>query len=92
VPARKGRIDRGLHYLQRRGMSRGVRGNSRGWLWIFLFAFASRRLRRAIGSEYEVVWRGEVRPGETIRIGHLAETYEGKPVRSRRRTPKRPSG
>ena len=31
------------------------------------------------------MWRGEVRPGETIRIGHLAETYDGKPVRSRRR-------
>jgi hypothetical protein len=91
VPARKGRIDRGLQYLQRRGMSKGVRGSSRVWLWVFVFSFVSRRLRRAVGSEYEVVWRGEVRPGETIRIGHLAETYDGKPVRSRRRTPKRPS-
>ena len=89
--ARKGRIDRGLQYLQRRGMSKGVRGSSRVWLWVFVFSFVSRRLRRAVGSEYEVVWRGEVRPGETIRIGHLAETYDGKPVRSRRRTPMRPS-
>jgi hypothetical protein len=52
----------------------------------------SRRLRRAVGSEYDVVWRGDVRPGETIRILHLAETYDGKPVRSRRRTPRAPSG
>ena len=89
--ARKGRIDRGLQYLQRRGMSKGVRGSSRVWLWVFVFSFVSRRLRRAVGSEYEVVWRGEVRPGETIRIGHLAETYDGKPVRSRRRTPSTPS-
>lgn len=91
MPPGKGRIDRGLRSLQRRGMAKGVRGGSRGWLWVFLVSFGLRRLRRAVGSEYEVVWRGEVRPGETIRIGHLAETYEGKPVRSRRRTPKRPS-
>jgi hypothetical protein len=92
VPTRKGRIERGLHYLQRRGMSKGVRGGSRVWLWVFLFSFVSRRLRRAVGSEYDVVWRGDVRPGETIRIRHLAETYDGKPVRSRRRTPRAPSG
>lgn len=90
--ARKGRIDRGLQYLQRRGMARGVRGTSRVWLWIFVFSFVSRRLRRAIGSEYELVWRGDVRPGESIRISHLTETYEGKPVRSRRRTPKPSAG
>jgi hypothetical protein len=90
--ARKGRVERGLQYLQRRGMAKGVRGDSRVWLWIFLFSVASRRLRRAIGSEYDVVWRGNLRPGETIRIGHLTETYEGKPVRSRRRTPKPSDG
>jgi hypothetical protein len=92
VLARKGRIDKGLRYLQRRGMAQGVRGGSRVWLGIFVFSFVSRRLRRAVGSEYEVVWRGEVRPGETIRVAHLAETYDGKPVRSRRRTPKKSSG
>jgi len=85
VPSRKQRIDRGLHYLQRRGMSKGVLGTSRPWLYVFVVSFGLRKLRRAIGSEYEVVWRGEVRPGETIRIGHLAETYDGKRVRSRRR-------
>jgi hypothetical protein len=90
--ARKGRIDRGLHYLQRRGMAKGVRGSSRVWLWIFVFSFVSRRLRKAIGSEYDVVWRGDVRPGETIRVAHLTETYEGKPVKSRRRVPKPSDG
>ncbi len=85
MPSRSGRVDRGLSYFQRRGMSRGVLGSSRPWLYVFLVSFGLRKLRQAIGSEYEVVWRGEVRPGETIRIGHLAETYEGKSVRSRRR-------
>lgn len=82
---RRGRIDRGLRRLQSRGMRRGVLGSSRGWLYVFLISFGLRRFRRAVGSEYDVVWRGEVRPGETLRIGHLAETYDGRAVRSRRR-------
>jgi len=85
VPSRSSRVDRGLSFFQRRGMNKGVLGSSRPWLYVFLVSFGLRKLRQAIGSEYEVVWRGEVRPGETIRIGHLAETYEGKSVRSRRR-------
>ena len=85
MPSRKARVDRGLHFIQRRGMNKGVLNSSRPWLYVFLVSFGLRKFRQAIGSEYEVVWRGEVRPGETIRIGHLAETYEGKAVRSRRR-------
>ena len=85
MPSRKRRLDRGLHFLQRRGMNKGVLGSARPWLYVFLVTLAVRRLRQAIGSEYDLVWRGEVRPGETIRIGHLAETYDGKAVRSRRR-------
>jgi hypothetical protein len=89
VPSRESRMDRRLHSLQRLGMSRGVLGGSRAWLYVFLVSFGLRKVRQAIGSEYEVVWRGEVRPGETIRIGHLAETYDGNKVRSRRRKIKR---
>lgn len=85
MPSQKGRVDRGLHLLQRRGLNKGVLGSSRGWLWVFVVSFGVRRLRRAIGSEYETVWRGEVRPGEVLQIGHLTETYEGRGVRSRRR-------
>lgn len=85
MPSRKNRLDRVLHTVQRRGMSKGVMGSSRPWLYVFVASFALRKFRQAIGSEYEVVWRGEVRPGETIRIGHLTETYDGKAVRSRRR-------
>ena len=38
-----------------------------------------------MGSESLIVFRDEIRPGETLRISHLAETYQGRKVRSRRR-------
>jgi hypothetical protein len=75
------RIDRGLRLVQSRGMRRGVRGGSRFWFWMYLAAWTGRRLRRAIGSEPVVVYRGEIKPGETIEIAHLTETYGGKRVR-----------
>ncbi|HKY65881.1 MAG TPA: hypothetical protein VJM49_05905 [Acidimicrobiales bacterium] len=85
MPSRERRVDRGLHFLQRLGLDKGVLGSSRGWFWVFVVTFGLRRLRRTIGSEYETVWRGEVRPGEVLQIGHLTETYQGRGVRSRRR-------
>jgi hypothetical protein len=44
-----------------------------------------RRVRRAIGSEYELVYRGTLKPGEVLEIGHRTETYDGRRVRARRR-------
>ena len=85
MPSQKNRLDNGLRYLQRRGVNKGVKGSSRSWFWVAVAAWGVRRLRRAIGSEYELVYRGEVKPGETLQIGHLTETYQGKRVRSRRR-------
>lgn len=79
------RLDKGLRLLQARGVNKGVLGSSRGWFWVAVVAWVLRRARRMVGSEYEVVYRGEVRPGEVLQIGHLPETYEGKRVRSRRR-------
>jgi hypothetical protein len=80
---RRGVVDRGLRLVQTRGMSRGVFGGSGTWFWVFLAAWGARRLRRAIGSEPVVVYRGEVEPGHTLEIGHLAETYGGKRIRRR---------
>lgn len=79
------RIERGLVHLQRAGMRHGVFGSSRFWFWVAVFAWASRRLRRAVGSEARLVYRGELRAGETLRIAHRPETYQGRRVRSRRR-------
>jgi hypothetical protein len=89
VPSPNARFDRGLHVLQRRGVSKGVVGSSRGWFWVAVVTWTVRRFRRAIGSEYELVYRGTLEPGETMEIGHLAETYGGKRVRSRRRKVRR---
>jgi hypothetical protein len=72
-----------LRLAQTRGMSRGVLGGSGAWFWVFLAAWGIRRLRRAIGSEAVLVYRGEVDPGHRIEIDHLAETYGGKRVRRR---------
>jgi hypothetical protein len=85
VPSRRNRLGRGLRRIQTRGVRRGIYGRSRGWFWVAVVAFVVRRLRRAFGGEYELVYRGEVKPGESIQINHLTRTYEGKPVRSRRR-------
>jgi hypothetical protein len=78
-------VDRGLGFLQRRGVHRGIYGGSRGWFWVAVITFGLRRLRKAIGSEYDVLYQGELKPGEVLQIGHRTETYEGKQVRSRRR-------
>jgi hypothetical protein len=79
------RTDSALVRLQRRGVRNGVFGDSRFWLYVAIFAWGSRFLRRAVGSESRLVYRGELRAGETIRVSHVAETYQGKRVRSRRR-------
>ena len=85
VTGSSSRSDGLLRYLQRTGMARGVLGTSRGWLYVFVGSLALRRLRKAIGSEPEVVFRGELKPGHAVTIDHLPETYDGRRVRVRRR-------
>jgi hypothetical protein len=79
------RSDRLLHVLQRTGMRRGLFGTSKGWTTIFVGALVLRRIRKAIGSEPEVVYRGELKAGEAFTISHLPQTYDGRRVRVRRR-------
>jgi hypothetical protein len=81
---RVSRLDRGLQILQRNGVRRGVVGGSRSWFWVAVATWGLRRLRRAIGSEPELVYRGELKPGQAFRIDHLPETYDGKKLRRRR--------
>ena len=81
------RTDRLLEFLQTRGVRGGIHRVSRPWLYVAVGSYALRRVLRAVGGEAEVVYRGELRPGETVRIAHKPETYAGKKVRSRRRTP-----
>jgi hypothetical protein len=69
------RTDNWLGLLQSRGFQRGIMGTSRTWAWVAVGAFVIRRLRRLAGSEPEVVFRGELKPGQTLRIDHLDEVY-----------------
>lgn len=69
------RTDNWLGLLQSRGIQRGIRGSSRTWAWIAVGAFIIRRVRRLAGSEPTVVFRGELKPGQTLRIDHLDEVY-----------------
>ena len=64
-----------LGLLQSRGVQRGVFGTSRSWFWIAIAAWVLRRLRRVVGSEPQLVYRGELKPGQVIQIDHLKEAY-----------------
>jgi hypothetical protein len=85
VAAERTKNDRLLQFLQRTGMRKGLMGTSRSWLYVFFGTLALRRVRRMIGSEAEVVFRGELKPGEAFTINHVPETYDGRRVRVRRR-------
>lgn len=82
--AKVSRVDKGLQVLQRNGVRRGVLGGSNRWFWIAVVTWSLRRFRRAIGSEPELVYRGELSPGQAFMIDHLPETYGGKRLRRRR--------
>ncbi|HEY8546248.1 MAG TPA: hypothetical protein VIL36_14410 [Acidimicrobiales bacterium] len=64
-----------LRFLQTRGVQRGVFGSSRTWFWIAIATWVLRRVRKVIGSEPELVYRGEIKPGQAIRIDHRTEVY-----------------
>jgi len=83
----RSRTDRALHLLQARGLRKGFYGDSKRWLYVLVVVIGLRQLRKFIGSEPDIVYRGELREGETVRIFHKPETYQGRTVRSRRRTP-----
>lgn len=82
---RASRSERALHLLQTTGMRKGFLGTSRAWTYVFFGTLVLRRLRKAVGSEPDVVYRGELKPGESFTIDHLPETYSGKRVKVRRR-------
>ena len=77
-----------LGFLQSRGVQRGVFGTSRAWFWVAVSAWVLRRIRKVVGSEPELVYRGEIKPGQAIQIDHLTEVYgtakRGALVRRRR--------
>jgi hypothetical protein len=53
---------------------RGVTGNSRAFLGIWLLITGFRLLKRLLADEPQVVYREELKPGEHLVIDHLTVT------------------
>ena len=59
-----------LRSLIRIGFTRGI-GGSRAWLAVGVTAGGLHMLRRAVKREPDVVYREELRPGQTLVIQHI---------------------
>lgn len=60
-------LERGLRYVMRTGIRRGM-GGSRGWMTAAILAGGVRGLRRLARTEPEVLYRTTIRPGERFVI------------------------
>lgn len=60
-----------LAFLLRNGMRKGFLGGSRFWTIIGAGAVTARLVRRFLGSTPEVVYREELRPGESLVISNV---------------------
>ncbi len=58
-----------LETLSRLGLARGLLGGSRAWTMVGGLAFAVRLLKRLGGGD-KVVYRHELKPGESLLISH----------------------
>lgn len=63
-----------LSRLLRIGVRKGLMGGSRRWLFMGLLAGLGKLLARMAKSQREVVYREELKPGETVVIDHQAAT------------------
>ncbi len=63
-----------ISWALRTAWHRGVREGSRPWLIAGGVALAVRMLRRAAAREESVVYREELRPGESLIIAHEPAT------------------
>lgn len=61
-----------LSRLFRIGIRKGLMGGSRRWLFMGLLAGLGKLLGRMAKSQREVVYREELKPGETVVIDHQA--------------------
>jgi hypothetical protein len=64
-----------LNYLRTRAFARGVLGDSRPFLAIWILLAGFRLIKRLAGSEPKVVFREELQPGESLVISHTAATH-----------------
>ena len=62
-----------MKFLFRQGLRRGLLGDSRPWLVVFMITGALRLLGRLAGRQEKVVFREELREGTSIVITHGTE-------------------
>jgi hypothetical protein len=63
----------GSRYLRVNALRRGVLGDSRPWFWFAVVSYSFRALRRLLGRTEKVLYREELRPGQTLVIAHDRE-------------------
>ena len=63
-------------YIRFNATRQGLFGNSRLWMWVFVFLQAAKLRRRFVGKEPKVVFSHELAPGETLVIAHDREHVE----------------
>jgi hypothetical protein len=63
-------------YLRLNAFRKGVLGNSRFWLWIFVASQVLKLRAKLLGKEERVVFRHALEPGETLVIAHDRQQVE----------------
>ncbi len=74
-----------LDLLRRRAFNKGVLGGSRVWMAVGAALWTARALRWAVRSSPERVFRGDLRPGETLVISSRPAPPTRRQRRRRRR-------
>lgn len=62
---------------ERRGLSRGLFGGKRGWLYLGTTLFTIRTVRRFVGRKTEILLSEEIRPGDRLIIANNRPTLDG---------------
>lgn len=78
-----------LRTLERAGVSRGLFGNSKGWLYVGSGLWTLRKMRRMAQRKTEVLVSEEIKPGDRIVIANGRVTLDSsdpaEPSKGRRR-------
>ena len=68
-----------LTFLWRNAVQKGLFGGNRTWMTLFAVIGAAKLMRRMSGSVPETVFKGELKPGESLLISHLTTTFDDTP-------------
>lgn len=63
-------------YIRFSATRKGLFGNSRLWMWVFVLLQVGKLRRRFVGKEPKVVFSHKLEPGETLVIAHDREHVE----------------